>query len=127
MSVDAIPTKFIKASPAGMAVLLVQLVNKSISSSVFPDCWKTAVVTPVSKSSKSSSLSNFCAISVLPVFSKILERVVSDQILDHFQKYVFQRQSGFPHGYSTFLCVVDSCNRAIDCGQYVGAVFFGFG
>ena len=52
MGVDAIPTRFIKASPVSMASLLMRLINKSISCSVFPDCWKSAIVTPVLKTSK---------------------------------------------------------------------------
>ena len=111
---DAIPTRFIKASPVDMATLLVRLINKSILCSLFPDCWKSAIVTPVLKSSKNISLTNFCPISILPVFSKILERVVSDQIVDHFHKhnqFFSQRQSGFRHGFSTedVLHVVNSC------------------
>ena len=92
------------------------------------DCWKSAIVTPVLKSSKNVSLTNFCPISVLPVFSKILERVVSDQIVDHFLKHNLfsQKQFGFRYGFSTkdvLLHVVNSCYTAIDRGQYVGAVF----
>ena len=50
-----------------------------------------------------TSLLNFRPVSVLPVFSKILKRVVSDQILAHFCNYNLfaERQSGFRHGYST--------------------------
>ena len=57
-----------------------------------------------------------------------LERVVSDQIVDHFLKHNLfsQKQSGFRHGFSTedvLLHVVNSCYTVINCGQYVGAVF----
>ena len=60
-------------------------------------------MTPVIKSQNSTSLSNFHPILVLPVFSKILERVVSDQIVSHFCKYNLfsEKQLGFRHGYST--------------------------
>ena len=50
VGVDNISTKFIKASPGGMAVLLTRLINKSITSHTFPDTWKNAVVVPVQKS-----------------------------------------------------------------------------
>ena len=53
MGVDGIPTKFVKASPVSMAVLVS---NKSILSAVFLDCWKVAIVTPVSKPRTGSSL-----------------------------------------------------------------------
>ena len=80
------------------------------------------------KSSNNFTLSNFRPIAILPVFSKLLERVVSDQIVNYFHKYNLfsQKQSGFRHGYSTQdvpLHAVNSCSKAIDCGQYAGAVF----
>ena len=107
--------------------LLCGLLIKVFYAQFCPDCWKSAIVTPVLKSSKNFSLTNFCPISVLPVFSKILEKVVSDQIVGHFLKHNLfsQKQSGFRHGFSTesvLLHVVNSCYTAIDRGQYVGAV-----
>ena len=83
---------------------------------------------PVQKSNQSSSLSNFCPISILPVFSKVLERVVYDQVVNHFNVHNLfsSRQSGFRAGYSTqdvLLHVSDSWLRAVDTGQYVGAIF----
>ena len=47
VGVDNISTKFIKASPGGVSVLLTRLINKSITSHTFPDIWKNAVVVPV--------------------------------------------------------------------------------
>ena len=67
-----------------MAVLLTKLINKSITSFTIPDTWKNAVVIPVQKSNQSSSLSNFHPISILNVFSKLLDRVVFDQVVNHF-------------------------------------------
>ena len=51
------------------------LVNKSISTGKFPELWKSAIVTPLQKYRESSAMNNFQPISVLPVFSKILQRV----------------------------------------------------
>jgi len=100
MGIDGISTKFIRVSPQCMAVLITKL---SILCSTFPDCWKAAIVTPVLKSPNNTSLTNFRPTLVLPVFSKLLERVVSDQIIAHFCKYnLFSvKQSGFRYGHST--------------------------
>ena len=67
-----------------MAILHTKLINKSITLHTFPDVWKNAVVIPVQKSSQSSSLSNFRPIFILPIFSKVLEQVVFDQVVNHF-------------------------------------------
>ena len=55
----------------------------SIHSATFPVPWKRAIVTPVQKSLKSPILTNFHPISVLPVKSKLLERIVYDQLIAH--------------------------------------------
>ena len=47
VGIDDISTKFIRVSPQCMAVLITKLINKSILSSSFPNCWKAAIVTPV--------------------------------------------------------------------------------
>jgi len=98
VGIDGISTKFIRVSPC-MAVLSTKLINKSIFSSSFPDCWTAAIVTPVLKSPKNTSLTNFHPISVL---SKLLERAVSDQIIAHFCKHNLfsEKQSGFHYGHS---------------------------
>ena len=128
VGVDNISTRFIKALPGCMAVLLTKLINKSIRSCTFPDTWKTAVVIPVQKSNQSSSLSNYRPISVLPVFSKVLERVVFNQIVAHFNSHHLfsMKQSGFRPGHSTqdvLLHCSNSWLQAMDAGQYVGAIF----
>ena len=125
---DDLSVRFIKACPYAMARLLTRVINKSISSCTFPSHWKYAVVTPVPKSKNNSALTNFCPISVLPVFSKILERVIHDQLVSYFlQHNLFSPyQSGFRPCHSTqdvLLYVVDSWRKAIDTCKFVVAGF----
>ena len=54
--VDGIPVRFIKAHPASIGRLIARLVNHSITSGIFPDLWKYAVVTPIQKSKESMEL-----------------------------------------------------------------------
>ena len=73
-------------------------------------------------------ITNFHPISILPVASKIMERVVRDQIMEHLQEFslLSDRQSGFRRGYSTqdvLLYVTEKWRRALDSGNLVGAVF----
>ena len=65
---------------------------------------------------------------MLSTLSKILERVLYDQIVLHLNKYSLfaPYQSGFHAGYSTqdvLLYVTDKWLRAIDEGKYTGVVF----
>ena len=86
---DELSVKFIKACPLAMARLLTTVINQIISSCVFPiaSYWKHAVVTPVLKSKNNSALTNFRPISVLLVFSKILEHVIHDQLVSYYLQY----------------------------------------
>lgn len=94
---DNLPIRFIRACPEAMAKLLTVIVNKSISTGRFSELWKSAIVAPVQKSKDSSVMTNFRPISVLPTFSKILERIIYDQLILHFMKYklLSDFQSGF--------------------------------
>ena len=82
----------------------------------------------VPKRKQCTSLTHFRPISVLPVLSRVLERVLHNQIQSHLMKYhlLSSHQSGFRTGHSTqdlLLHVTDKWLRAIDEGKYTGAVF----
>ena len=124
---DGLSAQFIRASPC-MARLVTVLINKCIESSLVPLQWKQAIITPVPKCKQCTSLTHFQPISVLPTLSKILERVLYNQIQSHIVRYdiLCVHQSGFRPGYSTqdvLLHVTDKWLKAIDEGKYTGAVF----
>ena len=58
-----------------LCTLLKHIFDLSFENGIFPDSLKIAKVTPVYKSGDSSSLSNYRPISLLPCFSKMLERI----------------------------------------------------
>ena len=49
----------------------------------FPDELKVAKVTPVYKKNDETNLGNYKPISVLPCFSKILERIIYNRLYEH--------------------------------------------
>ena len=49
----------------------------------FPDELKVANVTPVYKKNDETNLGNYKPISVLPCFSKILERIIYNRLYEH--------------------------------------------
>ena len=58
----------------------------SIDSNRFPYDWKTAGVIPLFKNGQRSVLDNYRPISIFPVVSKIMERLLYNQISDYFTK-----------------------------------------
>ena len=77
--------------------------NKSISDGIVPDLWKVARVTPLYKSDDKLQVENYRPISVLPVLSKVVERVMHSQLNAHLHQldFLYQHQYVFRHGHST--------------------------
>ena len=56
--------------------ILFHVLKVSIKQGIFPDSLKIAKVTPIFKSGAKDNASNYHPISILPVFSKVLERIM---------------------------------------------------
>ena len=89
--------------------------NRSLREGYVPDEWKHALVTPVHKAGGKSDPSNYRPISVLPVFSKILERGVHITVNDHLQlkNLLSPSQSGFRPLHSTSTCLTHVTNTLL--------------
>ena len=63
--------------------------NKSLSSSIVPQCFKHAFVKPLLKKASldPSCLKHYRPVSNLPFLSKVLERIVLKQFLPHLQSH----------------------------------------
>lgn len=64
---------------------ITSMVNATFLTSVFPLKWKTAKVTPIPKDGDHEQANNKRPISLLPVLSKVCERVVHDQLTSYLQ------------------------------------------
>ena len=82
---DPIPTKLLKQSIDVLIGTLTIIVNKSLSSGVFPTSFKKGLVHPTIKkrSLDCEEFQNYRPITNLAYLSKILERVVANQIMDY--------------------------------------------
>ena len=77
---DAIPSKIIKDSVTVLTSPLTNLCNTSVVESLFLSDLKYANVTPLYKKDDSTNKENYRPISILPSISKILERLMFQQI-----------------------------------------------
>ncbi len=57
-----------------IAFYLIVIVNTSLTTGVFPENWKHAMVIPLFRKGDLENVSNYRPISLLPIFSKILEK-----------------------------------------------------
>ena len=83
---------------------LLHVFNLSIVKGIFPDDLKIACVTPVFKGDEK----NYRPISVLPCFSKILERIMYNILYNHLIKnnILYSKQFGFQKGHSTEYAII---------------------
>lgn len=101
---------------------LTFIINKCLSTGTFPSTWKEAYVIPVPKNSNPLSTSDFRPISILPTVSKILEKIVHEQLAAYLEhnNILPVTQSGFRTGHSTttaLLHVSDELYRTVDNQQ----------
>ena len=76
---DSIAAKVMQMAAPAVAPSLIEIFNMSIDTQQFPSEWKTAKVIPLFKSGQWSLLDNYRPISILPVVSKLMERILHDQ------------------------------------------------
>ena len=81
---DGLCVRFIKQCIKSLCPVITHIVNSSLTSHVVPDSWKLALVHPIQKTPKSTDVSNFRPISILPTIAKITERVVYEQLFSYF-------------------------------------------
>ena len=64
---------------------------------MFPDSLKVARITPIFKSGDVTIMSNYLPISVLPCFSKILEKIMYNRLHRYLceNNMVYDKQFGF--------------------------------
>ena len=60
-----------------------------LRSGIFPDTWKRANVVSVHKKNEKNLKENYRSISLLPIFSKIFEKLIYESLYSHLEKINF--------------------------------------
>ena len=100
---DNISMNLIKDSIDEIIFPITSIINLSITSGIVPNQLKIARVIPLFKSGEQDIFTNYRPVSVLPAFSKILERVMYNRLLRFFNafKILYDNQYGFRKHHST--------------------------
>ena len=110
---DGIPFRFlIDSLPVTIYYILI-IINTSIVTGVHPSLWKHSYVTPVFKSGDAENIGNYRPISLLPILSKILEKVIANQLTDFLEsnKLLAENQHGFRPNLSTETALLTVTNK----------------
>ena len=103
---DCIPLVVLKNCDTELSYILVEVFNKCLKESCFPDCWKVLLVVPVFKNVvERSTAKNYRPVSLLFVFSKVYKKLVNNRIVDHLGKCGLF--SGFQYGFRSSRSTAD--------------------
>ena len=125
---DNIDSYIVKQIAPQIVNQLANIVNKSFLTGIVPSKLKIAKVIPLYKTKDPALFSNYRPISLLPFFSKILERLMYNRLYNFLTEHniLSMNQFGFRKNYSTFLALmdlVDSISKNIDEGNYSIGIF----
>ena len=100
---NSIPIYILKAFNNFFSSILCKIINLVFEKGIFPDLCKLAKVIPIYKKDDSLLCENYRPISVLSIFSKILEKLVYGRMYKFLDvnNLIYNRQFGFRRNYST--------------------------
>ncbi len=125
---DGISNNLLKAIGNEISTPLAYIFNKSLKEGVFPESMKTAKVPPVYKSKDKKLFVNYRPVSLLPVISKVLEKIVHKRLYSFLTKklLLYDSQFGFRNNHSTIDAILEFVGKVIkgfERGEYTLAVF----
>ena len=127
---DIIYNKKMKQTYQHILPMLTHLFNLSITKDSVPKELNIGKVFPIYKKINCMLVNNFRPVSVLPLSSKILERLMYFRILGFFNKHnlFYKYQFGFRERHGTdiaLIVLIDKIMSALNEGDYVLGVFLG--
>ena len=124
---DDLNGKFLKDGANALSFPIAQLCNLSINLSIFPNCCKIAKLKPLFKKGLRTDPKNYRPISLLPLVSKVIEKVIHNQTQEFLtqKKLLYSLQSGFCKSHSTDSCLsylTDKILKGFDSGLLTGMI-----
>ncbi|XP_053698743.1 uncharacterized protein LOC128745690 [Sabethes cyaneus] len=111
-----VPSVFLKSHIDCLLTPLLRLFQMSISSAIFPSCWKFAHMFSVHKKGSKRDVDNYRGITSLNAISKLFELVFMELLLSHCKQYVSADQHGFTFQRfttTTLLCLTSYITEGI--------------
>ena len=101
-------------------ILPLKIIFRNILlTSIYPDTWKLANVTPIFKKGDEQQIKNYRSISLLPICGKIFEKIIFNNLYSYLNanNLITKNQSGFRPGDSTtnqLLYLVNEIHQAFE-------------
>jgi len=110
---DDVNMKLLKSVKHDILTPLLHICNLSLEHGKFPDKLKIAKVVPIFKKGDKQLFDNYRPVSILPAFSKIIEKLVYKRIIHFLDKHniLYKYQFGFRQGRSTEMALFTMTNQ----------------
>ena len=112
---DGLTAKTMKFVADQISEPLAHICNRSFQEGYVPPELKYARVSPIYKKGSTTSIINYRPISILPIFSKILEKLVAKRLQSFLDKHkmIHDNQFGFRKNHNTTSAVAFLCDEII--------------
>ena len=125
---DCLQPRVLKEVRCEIAYPLKLIFECSLISSSLPIDWKSGIITPIYKKGKKCVVSNYRPVSITSIVCKVLESIVRDSLIKHFQEHTLfcNRQYGFIKGRSTvtqLLTILDKWTDALESGGQIDVIY----
>ena len=109
-------TKLVKIASPALVYTLSAIFNNSITEGIFPDAMKLAKMLPLHKAESRYVVSNYRAISLLPILSKVIEKLMYKRLIDFISKIniLTPNQYGFQINRSNELALNAITNNIVN-------------
>ena len=126
---DNLNVKLFRSTYTSIITEILHFLNVCLKESTFPRLLKLAVVKPIFKTGSKQHFNNYRPISLLPVMSKLLEKIIYNRLNDHLitNEIINNKQFGFRKGMGTYmpiLLIQEKITNAFEnnhilCGLYL--------
>ena len=113
---DKVSTSVLKEALPRILPILTVIVNRSLLTSVFPSVWKKSEVVPLLKGGDHEIANNNRPVSLLPVASKVCERVALNQLATYMNNHrrLTEHQSGNKKLHSCEILNVTTTDKVLE-------------
>ena len=124
VSAGEIPIKILKESTFCFPEL-TNCINESLTNNKFPDTLKLSDITPVFKKLDPSDKANYRPVSILPLVSKLFEKIMYDHLYEYIEHFLNQLLCGFRKAHSTqhaLFRLLQKWQKELDSGGFIGTI-----
>ena len=129
IQVTDIPVKILKENADLFSEYIYDFLNETIRSGKFPSILKNGDITAVFKKGYKGSKENYRPVSILPIISKLFEKMISKQITHFMDPLLSKYQCGFRRGFGAqdcLLAMLEKWKSSVDKRKTFGVLLTDF-